>query len=262
MELESMGRTEAMEKEQEKTHSTSAPSGEGEAHDLPTSSESKRSQPLASPAPAAHPPNTILNPQHMPISPDGYGTITSPHIDPRPALEAQMSRGRSPSAQKRGKSPENQMNADDATASPGRQSEERERLPTFWSMLNPAPALENQGNVARDHLANERTWLAYVRTSLAIASAGVALVQLFSISMSSSPKSTEQLRHLIRPLGGTVVVVGLAVLVVGSWRYFLIQTALQRGQFPPARRTVGLLTAVLFAIVGVTFGFLVGVRRS
>ena len=40
-----------------------------------------------------------------------------------------------------------------------------------------APALglvlENKGNVARDHLASERTYLAYVRTSLACANAGV-----------------------------------------------------------------------------------------
>lgn len=33
--------------------------------------------------------------------------------------------------------------------------------------------LENSGSVARDHLASERTFLAYMRTSLAIASAGV-----------------------------------------------------------------------------------------
>jgi len=33
--------------------------------------------------------------------------------------------------------------------------------------------LENTGSVARDHLASERTFLAYMRTSLAIASSGV-----------------------------------------------------------------------------------------
>lgn len=33
--------------------------------------------------------------------------------------------------------------------------------------------LENAGSVARDHLASERTFLAYVRTSLAISMAGV-----------------------------------------------------------------------------------------
>jgi len=33
--------------------------------------------------------------------------------------------------------------------------------------------LENSGSVARDHLASERTFLAYMRTSLAIAASGV-----------------------------------------------------------------------------------------
>lgn len=37
----------------------------------------------------------------------------------------------------------------------------------------PRLLLENSGSVARDHLASERTFLAYVRTSLALASAGV-----------------------------------------------------------------------------------------
>jgi hypothetical protein len=48
--------------------------------------------------------------------------------------------------------------ADDATAS----------LPFSVSLT-----LQNTGSVARDHLASERTFLAYVRTSLAFASAGV-----------------------------------------------------------------------------------------
>lgn len=40
-------------------------------------------------------------------------------------------------------------------------------------ILNPSLTLENTGSVARDHLASERTFLAYVRTSLTVASAGV-----------------------------------------------------------------------------------------
>jgi hypothetical protein len=43
-------------------------------------------------------------------------------------------------------------------------------LPPQWK---PALTLENSGSVARDHLASERTFLAYVRTSLTIASTGV-----------------------------------------------------------------------------------------
>ena len=40
--------------------------------------------------------------------------------------------------------------------------------------------LENSGSVARDHLASERTFLAYMRTSLALASYGAGESPLFS----------------------------------------------------------------------------------
>jgi len=39
--------------------------------------------------------------------------------------------------------------------------------------LNPALMLENSGSVARDHLASERTFLSYVRTSSTIATTGI-----------------------------------------------------------------------------------------
>jgi hypothetical protein len=43
----------------------------------------------------------------------------------------------------------------------------------FLKRFKPALVLENSGSVARDHLASERTFLAYVRTSLMIATTGV-----------------------------------------------------------------------------------------
>ena len=49
----------------------------------------------------------------------------------------------------------------------------RESIWRKLMMVNPSATLENTGSVARDHLASERTFLAYVRTSLAVASAGV-----------------------------------------------------------------------------------------
>lgn len=62
------------------------------------------------------------------------------------------------------------------------QQEQEEQQPDVthvrrhWARLerfNPSLTLENSGSVARDHLASERTFLAYVRTSLTIASTGV-----------------------------------------------------------------------------------------
>jgi len=56
------------------------------------------------------------------------------------------------------------------TSSPRSRSRSAVRL---LKALSPTLTLKNSGSVARDHLASERTWLAYVRTSLAIASTGV-----------------------------------------------------------------------------------------
>lgn len=48
-----------------------------------------------------------------------------------------------------------------------------------WSRIvakiKPSLVLENSGSVARDHLAAERTFLAYVRTSLGLATMGVSM---------------------------------------------------------------------------------------
>ncbi|CAE6472494.1 unnamed protein product [Rhizoctonia solani] len=130
--------------------------------------------------------------------------------------------------------------------------------------FSPRMVLENSGSVARDHLANERTWLAYVRTSLAIASTGVALVQLFTIA-AQQPTGTvligAKLQRFARPLGAVIVVIGMSVLALGVNRYFRIQYALTENKFPPARKTVAFISTVLAAIVAVVFGILVGVPR-
>lgn len=151
-----------------------------------------------------------------------------------------------------------------------------------FGMYNPSLILENSGSVARDHLASERTFLAYVRTSLTIASAGIgapryviprfiytdgpraifhiiALFQLFALSNTTSNAS---IHRYSRPMGATVVALGIVVLVLGVARYFSIQVALVKGEFPVARVSPALLAFALLAVVFVVFGILLGVRND
>ncbi|KAH9480550.1 hypothetical protein JR316_0007150 [Psilocybe cubensis] len=108
--------------------------------------------------------------------------------------------------------------------------------------------LENSGSVARDHLASERTFLAYMRTSLAIASSGVALVQLFSVTSTLPTQGPPyRLQAYIRPLGASTVFIGILVLFIGVTRYFTVQSALTKGYFPVARIATSFIAIVLTA---------------
>lgn len=61
--------------------------------------------------------------------------------------------------------------------------------PNKFLQLFGALRLNNKGAVARDHLANERTFLAWLRTSLAFASIGVAITQFFRLQSSTTTKN-------------------------------------------------------------------------
>ncbi|TFK16917.1 hypothetical protein FA15DRAFT_676445 [Coprinopsis marcescibilis] len=100
--------------------------------------------------------------------------------------------------------------------------------------------LLNNGSVARDHLASERTFMAYVRTSLALSSAGIASMQLFRIG--DNPE-------VGRLLGTLTISAGLLVLAIGTTRYFLVQKTLTAGFFPVATLGVGTIGVAIGGLV-------------
>ncbi|GJJ07156.1 hypothetical protein Clacol_001356 [Clathrus columnatus] len=132
----------------------------------------------------------------------------------------------------------------------------------IWKFLSRiAVDLDNVGSVARDHLANERTWLAYVRTSLAIAGTGVALVQLFTISINDdTSRNKNSLQRAARPLGATTVIIGAIVLCIGIFRYFHVQKSMIRGHFPLARTSVIIISTIMATLAAIIFGFLLGFK--
>ena len=83
------------------------------------------------------------------------------------------------------------------------------------------PSLESSANRARDHLANERTFLAWVRTGAAIVVFGFAIGR-FSIALR---QLTAFEGHPIRRsglsvwLGSSSIVLGVLLVVAGLFRY-------------------------------------------
>ena len=82
---------------------------------------------------------------------------------------------------------------------------------------------------------SERTFLAWLRTSLAFASIGIAVTQLFRLNTTisegegltpvPSPPGTIRLRQVGKPLGATFLGISILVLIVGGRRYFEAQVS-------------------------------------
>ena len=93
----------------------------------------------------------------------------------------------------------------------------------------------------RMSLAAERTYLAYVRTGLALTAAGVA------VAGALPDAGAETLR---RVLGIALVLVGGATFAVARPRWAAITRAMQRGEpFPPPRLALGLSVVLVVAAV-------------
>jgi uncharacterized membrane protein YidH (DUF202 family) len=127
----------------------------------------------------------------------------------------------------------------------------------------------------------ERTFLAWMRTSLAFASIGIAITQLFRLN-SANPKTnttsihslnnppdvlphlsygildtastpstqnSSSLRGVGKPLGSTFIGVAILILIVGFHRYFESQYWIVRGKFPASRGSVALTAFVAAALI-------------
>lgn len=110
-------------------------------------------------------------------------------------------------------------------------------------------------NLARDHLANERTFLAWVRTGVAIVVFGFAIGR-FAVAI-------RQLTFLQgKSVGGSgwsvwfgliAILAGVALTLAGLVRYRLVRRQLDQGRFEAAGVIVDLL-AVFTALFGLALG--------
>ncbi|GAA5817234.1 hypothetical protein MFLAVUS_010777 [Mucor flavus] len=130
-----------------------------------------------------------------------------------------------------------------------------QRWESFFDLFSFSLYLENNVAVARDHLANERTYLAWVRTSLSTISIGVAITQLFRLDkdLFKDPAMAEEMASVGRPLGVTFVVIGIFYMVFALIRYFHSQVAMTKGYFPASRGIIIISSAATLIALIVVF---------
>jgi putative membrane protein len=104
-------------------------------------------------------------------------------------------------------------------------------------------SIESTGSLTRDQLANERTFLAWLRTALAFIGLGVVLAKFVDLD------TPTRLASLL------LIAMGSVMLVYGMIRYRRLSHAIDRGRYLPATMgpmvigVIGLLVAIVATIL-------------
>ncbi len=115
-------------------------------------------------------------------------------------------------------------------------------------------ATPDQSGKASDHLANERTFLAWIRTSISIIVFGFVVAK-FGITLREflrMQRQSQQESGLSLGMGVAFMGMGIFMSLVALARYRIVLQRLESGEFQPARGIIvflALLTALLGAIL-------------
>jgi len=110
-----------------------------------------------------------------------------------------------------------------------------------------SPRYKNEGSLARDLLASERTFLAWTRTGLGFIALGVALEKVEAFA-AIAPTLLRMENSNTKLAAGMLVASGSACVAHGTARYFAVMRALQEGIFIPNRVGIMGLSALSIGI--------------
>lgn len=106
------------------------------------------------------------------------------------------------------------------------------------------------GAEARDHLANERTYLAWLRTGMALLGLGFLVARLRIEAAASALADPAGPRSALVGLGFAIL--GLLTILFGTWRYVAVRRMIESRGFVPLGATVLLVsTGALVVAVAV-----------
>ena len=98
---------------------------------------------------------------------------------------------------------------------------------------------------ASEHLDNERTFLAWVRTTVALMSLGFVVARLSPSAGAASANNTSRIFAKTLPVGIVLVVFGALVTVLAAWRYDRVNRQIEAGIVKTDRTLVWIVTLLI-----------------
>jgi putative membrane protein len=110
---------------------------------------------------------------------------------------------------------------------------------------------------ATDTLANERTYLAYIRTALAFIAFGfvIARFSLFAREFSVLVRGPNPEPGLSVTFGTAMALFGIVVALLGAWRYSRTDRGLREGRIATLSGLTGYLISLFVVAVGAVVAF-------
>ncbi|MEH2033799.1 MAG: DUF202 domain-containing protein [Nostoc sp.] len=115
--------------------------------------------------------------------------------------------------------------------------------------MDKIPKIDRQ----REHQANERTFLAWLRTSIALIGFGFAIAR-FGIFLRQLNIAITQQEPPVNPLsnsenlGVVLVIFGISTIALAAWRYNQVFWQIERGDYRPNRLMVWIMTGVVIIL--------------
>ena len=109
-----------------------------------------------------------------------------------------------------------------------------------------------------EHLANERTILAWVRTAIAVMTLGIAInrFSLFLIEFAHMVPGSRAANVHAEEAGIGLVIVGVVVMLGGIWHYLDVARAIDEGSYRPSRVRIVVPALIVVLLGGATLVWL------